>query len=171
MNQKAATNRKLSQGSPVVHDRSPTSLFKGTINGCEYAKALVTCGGVASKSGDFWCTRIVERCRVEENEFEVGEKAATVGGLVVLVVLDSLLSGAECPAFADVDEVSDMEVIQGVSVVLETCQRMFLLPYLSGCCPERMCHAEDVISAPLRGSQNTKIEGTCSGNCTHQGLP
>jgi hypothetical protein len=44
----------------------------------------------------------------------VGEKAATVGGLVVL---DSRLSAAEWPAFADVDEVSDMELIQGVSVV------------------------------------------------------
>lgn len=88
------------------------------MNGCEYAKALVTCGGVASSRGDFWCTRIVDRCRVEGNECEVGEKAATVGGFVVL---DSLLSGAELPAFADADDVSDMELIQGVSVVLKTC--------------------------------------------------
>ena len=61
---------------------------------------------------------MVERCRVEGNECEVGEKAATVGGLVVL---DSFLSSAEWPAFADVDEVSDMELIQGVSVVFKTC--------------------------------------------------
>jgi len=61
---------------------------------------------------------MVERWRVEGNECEVGEKAATVGGLVVL---DSFLSGAEWPAFADVDEVSDMELIQGVSVVFKTC--------------------------------------------------
>jgi hypothetical protein len=53
VNQKAATNRKLSQASPVVHDIRPTSLFRGTMNGCEYARARVTCGGVASNRGDF----------------------------------------------------------------------------------------------------------------------
>lgn len=62
MNQKAATMRKLSQGSPVVHDSSPTSLFKGTIKGWLYAKARVTWGGVASKRGDLWWRRMVDLC-------------------------------------------------------------------------------------------------------------
>lgn len=40
------------------------------------------CGGVATSSGDFWCTRMVERClSTLEEPFKVeGEKAATVGG-------------------------------------------------------------------------------------------
>jgi hypothetical protein len=53
MNQKLATKRKLSHGSPVVHVTSPASAFKGRMNGCEYAKARVICGGVETSSGDF----------------------------------------------------------------------------------------------------------------------
>ena len=61
-------------------------------------------------------------------------------------MLDSLLSGAEWPAFADVDDVSDMELIQGVSVVP---QDMLVRASccLPGCCPERLYHQEHVISA------------------------
>ena len=59
--QKPATSRKLSQGSPVVHDSRPAILFNGWMNGYEYASVRVTCGGVATRSGDFWWTRIVER--------------------------------------------------------------------------------------------------------------
>jgi hypothetical protein len=57
--QKPHSSRKLSHGSSVVHVSSPRSLFSGSINGWLYASARVTCGGVASRSGDFWCTRIV----------------------------------------------------------------------------------------------------------------
>lgn len=56
---------------------------------------------------------MVERWRVEGNECEVGEKAATVGGLVVP---ESFLSEPGWPPFAEADEDSDMEFIQGVSV-------------------------------------------------------
>lgn len=159
MNQKAATNRKLSQASPVVHDSNPTSLFSGTIKGCEYAKALVTCGGVASNSGLFWCTRIVDRCLVCGYECEdVGEKAATVGGLFVLLLLllvSFLSCFAEwCPPFADVDEVSDMEVIQGVSVVCQnTNNQSMLLTCFTRCCPvlpATSCHCS------LRGKPEHK---------------
>lgn len=52
--QKAERTRKLSQGSPVVHVTRPATLFRGSRNGCEYASALVTCGGVAISRGDFW---------------------------------------------------------------------------------------------------------------------
>lgn len=55
---------------------------------------------------------MVERWRAEGNECEVGAKAAMVGGLTEL----SGLSGADCPPFAEADEGSDMDVIQGVSV-------------------------------------------------------
>jgi hypothetical protein len=40
--QKLATRRKLSQASPVVHVKSPASLFNGRRNGCEYASTRVT---------------------------------------------------------------------------------------------------------------------------------
>lgn len=60
--QNAATRRKLSHGSPLVHDISPASLFKGKIKGCEKAKARVIEGGVAIRSGDFRCTTMVDRC-------------------------------------------------------------------------------------------------------------
>jgi hypothetical protein len=97
----------------------------------------------------------------------VGEKAATVGGFVEL---DSLLSAAEWPAFADVDEVSDMELIQGVSVVLKTCQ--YVLSACSpGCCPERLYHQEHVIAALPAGEPKHKKPGTSSGNHTYQRLP
>ncbi|WEW59071.1 mitochondrial import inner membrane translocase subunit TIM16 [Emydomyces testavorans] len=80
--QKAAKSRKLSHGSPLVHDNNPSSRFKGSKNGWEYAKARVTAGGVATSSGDFLCTMMVERCFEvnEDPEMFVGEKAATVGG-------------------------------------------------------------------------------------------
>lgn len=40
------------------------------------------CGGVATKSGDFWWTRIVDRCLFAEVACErvTGENEATVGG-------------------------------------------------------------------------------------------
>ena len=76
--QNAATRRKLSHGSPVVHVTNPTNLLNGSRNGCEYASTRVICGGVAASRGDFWCTNMAERTllwgvawpRVE------GEKAA-----------------------------------------------------------------------------------------------
>lgn len=75
--QKAATSRKLSHESPLVHVNKPANLFKGTMKGYEYASALVTCGGVAMSRGDFWWTSIVERCAamVAWPRF-AGEKAA-----------------------------------------------------------------------------------------------
>jgi hypothetical protein len=54
VNQNTATKRKLSHGSPVVHDSSPARWFSGRMKGCEYANARVTWGGVAVRSGDFW---------------------------------------------------------------------------------------------------------------------
>jgi hypothetical protein len=131
------------------------------MNGCEYAKALVTCGGVASNRGDFWCTRIVDLCRVEGNECEVGEKAATVGGLVVL---DSFLSGAEWPAFADVDDVSDMELIQGVSVVQDMLVRAS--SGLPGCCPERLYH-QNMSSLHFCGETKTQKAMEIAPEITH----
>lgn len=62
--QNAANSRNDSQGSSVLHDSRPTNLFRGKIKGCECANARVTCGGVATRSGDFLCTMIVERCFV-----------------------------------------------------------------------------------------------------------
>lgn len=59
--QKLATSRKLSHGSWVVHVNSPANLFSGRRKGCEYARTRVTCGGVAARSGDFWCTSMAER--------------------------------------------------------------------------------------------------------------
>lgn len=80
--QKAATSRKDSQGSSVLHDSSPASLLSGSRNGCEYASARVICGGVATSKGDFLCTMMVERCfETEEVPDSVfGENAAKVGG-------------------------------------------------------------------------------------------
>jgi hypothetical protein len=42
----------------------------------------VICGGVATSRGDFWCTKMVDRCLSVEAEWVKveGEKAATVGG-------------------------------------------------------------------------------------------
>jgi hypothetical protein len=51
--QNAATSKKLSQGSPLVHVNNPKNLLRGSRNGCEYAKARVICGGVAMSRGDF----------------------------------------------------------------------------------------------------------------------
>jgi hypothetical protein len=119
----------------------------------------VTCGGVANSRGDFWCTRIVERCLVEGNECEVGEKAATVGGLVVL---DSRLSAAEWPAFADVDEVSDMELIQGVSVVSQD-MSVRASCRLPGCCPERLYHQNMSFLRFCGETKTQKKPGTRSG--------
>jgi hypothetical protein len=81
--QNAATSKKLSQGSPVVHVSRPTILLRGRRKGCEYANTRVICGGVATSSGDFWCTRIVERSFVCVLDCPrgVGVKAAKVGGL------------------------------------------------------------------------------------------
>jgi len=81
--QNAATSRKDSQGSSVLHDNSPASLFSGRRNGCEYASARVICGGVATSRGDFLCTIMVERCFEREEELDnvFGENAAMVGGL------------------------------------------------------------------------------------------
>jgi hypothetical protein len=80
--QKVATSKKLCQGSPVVHVRRPTSLFRGRRNGCEYARALVMAGGVATSKGDLRCTITLERCREVKAEPAIveGEKAAIVGG-------------------------------------------------------------------------------------------
>lgn len=80
MVQNPARNRKLCQGSPVVHVNSPTSVFKGRMNGCEYASVRVISGGVATRRGDLRCTMTLER-RLEvkeEPEMVVGENAATV---------------------------------------------------------------------------------------------
>lgn len=81
--QNAATSKKLSHGSPDVHVNSPASLLSGNRKGCEYANALVICGGVAINRGDFWCTRIVLRCLFADVACEsvTGENAAVVGGL------------------------------------------------------------------------------------------
>lgn len=81
--QNAATSKKDSHGSAVLHDSSPASLFSGSRKGCEYARARVICGGVATSSGDFLCTMTVERCLASEEEPDnvFGEKAAMVGGL------------------------------------------------------------------------------------------
>jgi hypothetical protein len=80
--QNPATSRKLSHGSPLVHVSNPTSLLSGNRKGCEYAKARVICGGVAINSGDFWCTRMVDRCLLADVACErvTGEKLAVVGG-------------------------------------------------------------------------------------------
>ena len=59
--QKPATSRKLSHGSSELHDTRPSSLFKGKRYGWEYARARVTGGGVATSSGDFLWTIMVER--------------------------------------------------------------------------------------------------------------
>src|SRR5689334_10291042 len=83
--QKTTTRRKLSHASPVVQLNRPASLLRGRRNGWEYASALVICGGVARRRGDFWWTRIVES-RFDEDllgrfaESVTGEKAAYVGG-------------------------------------------------------------------------------------------
>lgn len=53
VNQKPATSKKLSQGSPVVHDSSPARWLRGSMKGCEYANTLVTWGGVAASNGLF----------------------------------------------------------------------------------------------------------------------
>jgi len=80
--QKQARSKKLSQESLLVHVSSPASWLRGRRKGCEYAKARVICGGVAMSNGDFWCTRIVERCLFADDACDKfnGEKAATVGG-------------------------------------------------------------------------------------------
>jgi hypothetical protein len=81
--QNVATSKKDSHGSLVLHDNSPASLFSGSRNGCEYARARVIWGGVATSKGDFLCTMMVERCFATEEEPDnvFGEKAAIVGGL------------------------------------------------------------------------------------------
>ena len=80
--QNPATNKKLSHGSPLVQVNNPTNLFSGSRNGCEYANARVIWGGVCINSGDFWWTRIVERCLFAEVECDsvTGENDANVGG-------------------------------------------------------------------------------------------
>jgi len=80
--QNTATSRNDSQGSCVLHDSKASNLFSGSRNGCECARALVICGGVAMSRGDFLCTMMVERCFADAEYPEVvdGEKAATVGG-------------------------------------------------------------------------------------------
>ena len=80
--QKAATSRKDAHGSPVLQVSRPAKRFKGRRNGCEYASALVICGGVATSSGDFLWTMMVDRCfvAVDVPDMLLGEKAATVGG-------------------------------------------------------------------------------------------
>jgi len=49
----AQSRRKLSHVSPVDHVNNPTSWFSGCMKLWEYAKARVTCGGVATSRGDF----------------------------------------------------------------------------------------------------------------------
>jgi hypothetical protein len=77
-------------------------------------------------------------------------------------VLDSRLSAAEWPAFADVDEVSDMELIQGVSVVSQdmlvraSCR-------LPGCCPERLYHQNMSFLRFCGETKTQKKPGTRSG--------
>lgn len=108
--QKLATNRKLSHGSPVVHVSSPANLFKGSINGCEYASTRVICGGVAASNGDFWCTSIADRsfvCGVAWPRF-VGEKVAYVGGF------GSFEGCGDDASLVDLEGM-DMCSIQGVS--------------------------------------------------------
>lgn len=111
MPQKLATSKKLSQGSPVVHVSSPTSLLRGSRKGCEYASARVICGGVAINNGDFWCTRMVERCLFALTACDrvTGEKEATVGGFGSATVM-----GAPSPSLLGF-EVGDIESSQGVS--------------------------------------------------------
>jgi hypothetical protein len=61
---------------------NPASLLRGNKKGCEYANARVICGGVAINSGDFWCTRIVDRCLLADVACEsvTGLNDAMVGG-------------------------------------------------------------------------------------------
>ena len=79
------------------------------MNGWEKAKALVTAGGVATRSGDLRCTSIVERCFMAAEVPEAGEKAARVGGLGSL--LFTRRSSISCTGEGDIS------AIQGVSVV------------------------------------------------------
>ena len=77
--QKPATRRKLSHGSPDVHETRPRSLFKGSMYGCEKARALVTVGGVATSKGDLRCMRTVVLALDEVGPYpDCGEKAAAV---------------------------------------------------------------------------------------------
>ena len=110
--QKPATRRKLSHGSPVLHDKRPTNLFRGNRNGCEYARALITCGGVAISRGDFLCTMIVDLCRelIEEPDRLGGEKAATVAGFGSYVGCE-----ADEPSSDLYVEEGPIDVSQGVS--------------------------------------------------------
>ena len=79
--QKAATRRKLSQGSPLVQVINPTTWLSGRRKGWENASARVIIGGVATSKGDLRFTSIVDRCLVAGEELEeLGEKAAIVGG-------------------------------------------------------------------------------------------
>lgn len=86
------------------------------MNGCEKASALVTAGGVATRSGDLRCTRIVERCFVGELLKALGENAAYVGGFgssdIALPELSSRRVGVA----------GAMSAIQGVSEVLSAFQ-------------------------------------------------
>ena len=67
------------------------------------------CGGVCINSGDFWWTRIVERCLFAEVECDkvTGEKDAMVGGL-------GSLEGDEAASSLDGAEV-DIKSSQGMS--------------------------------------------------------
>lgn len=120
MAQKPATIRKLSHGSPVLHDKRPTNLFRGNKKGCEYARALVTCGGVAISRGDFLCTMMVDLCRelIDEPDRFCGEKAATVGGFGSYVGCD-----ADEPSSDLYVEEGPIDVSQGVSIEMRVRKR------------------------------------------------
>jgi hypothetical protein len=63
----------------------PTILLSGRRKGWLYARARVTCGGVARSNGDFWCTRMVLLLFAADAVLGVaelrvvGEKVAYVG--------------------------------------------------------------------------------------------
>lgn len=70
------------------------------------------CGGVAISNGDFWCTRMVDRCLFALGAWErvTGEKAAMVGGF------GSLLLAIDAPSSSLLrDELGVEDIIQGVS--------------------------------------------------------
>ena len=106
--QKPAMRRKLSHGSLLVHDSKPASLFRGRMNGWENANARVIWGGVATSRGDFWWTRMVDRCLTLEGWD--GENVAIVGGF------GSAPAGEWVDPLSEIrDGVEDIESSQGVS--------------------------------------------------------
>lgn len=70
-------------------------------------------GGVATSKGDFWCTKMVDRCLVVGEGFpDAGENTAIVGGLRSSLGLPDSVSG---PRAGD-------EVISASQGVSDVCQ-------------------------------------------------